>query len=167
MRTSALDPFSFSTFFLQGLTHTLVHMNTSQRAWIFQGRCKNAFGGRFLMWLLQSARLTLQRFFIVSASPHPWRRLWHPPPFYHYSILTFFSGGVGGGFPLLSYLRFFGANRRGWSQSVKNGRWRAPPPSCPVNCVRTSGESVRMHLPLSIFTYCSRVVCNACQVVKL
>lgn len=46
---SALSP--------RGLTCTLVHMNSLQREWIFQGWCKNAFRCRFLMWL------TLQRDF--------------------------------------------------------------------------------------------------------
>lgn len=60
----------FLCTFPQGLTCTLVHMNTLQRAWIFHGWCKNAFSGRFLMWLLERAPLTLQRY-LLWALPSP------------------------------------------------------------------------------------------------
>ena len=73
------------TFPPWGLTRTVVHMNTLQRAWIFQGWCKNAFRGRFLMLLLERAPSDFAEVFIVSAPRHPrswkkeWWRLRHPP----------------------------------------------------------------------------------------
>lgn len=57
------------------------------------------------MWLLESARLTLQRFFfffIVSA-PFTLDTSCDTLPFYHHSILTIF----GRKFPLISFLSVF------------------------------------------------------------
>lgn len=66
--TECVGSLQFSAFSPWGLTCTLVHMNTLQRAWIFQGWCKNAFRGRFLMWLLEKAPLTLQRYLLWALS---------------------------------------------------------------------------------------------------
>lgn len=80
-------------------------MNTSQRAWIFQGRCKNAFGGRFLMWLPWKRSSDFAEVFHCERCLRPWQQPWHPPLFYHHSILTIFSGG--GNFPLVSHRCFW------------------------------------------------------------
>lgn len=49
----------------------------------------------------------------------------------------------------------------------KHAQTHTLPPSCPLNHARTGGDSVSVHLPLSIFTYYTPVVCNARQVVDL
>lgn len=58
---------------------TLVHMNTLQRVWIFQGWCENAARGRFVMWFLERARLSLQRYVLLAAKKKKKKSSCNPP----------------------------------------------------------------------------------------
>lgn len=85
-------------------------MNTLQRAWIFQGWCKNAFKGGFLMWLLERVPLTLRRYLLralpspIAAKKERWQ-LQHSPlalfltgfwnfEFFFWEKIPLFLGGV-------------------------------------------------------------------------